>query len=56
MASYSEVVRAEIRDSDTKGALRMIGYARKRQWMTSDLEELELAVTQGSPATRLGSQ
>ena len=55
MAAYSEVVRAEIRDSDRKGALRMIGYARKRQWMTAELEELELAVNQPSPARTAGS-
>jgi serine/threonine-protein kinase PpkA len=56
MASYSEIVRAEIRDSDTKGALRMIGYARKRKWMTAELEELELSVRQAPPAQALGSK
>jgi serine/threonine-protein kinase PpkA len=49
LAAYSEVVRAEIRESDAKGALRMIGYARKRQWMTAELEELELAARQAPP-------
>jgi hypothetical protein len=56
VTSYSEIVRAEIRASDTKGALRMIGYARKRKWMTAELEELELAARQAPPAERLGSQ
>jgi serine/threonine protein kinase len=56
MASYSEIVRAEIRESDTKGALRMISYARKRKWMTAELQELELAVNQAPPAQALGAQ
>jgi hypothetical protein len=56
MASYSEIVRAEIRDTDTKGALRMIGYARKRKWMTAELEELELAARQAPPEQALGSK
>jgi serine/threonine-protein kinase PpkA len=56
MAAYSEIVRAEIRDSDTKGAQRMIGYARKRKWMTAELEELELSVTQAPPAQALGAK
>jgi len=56
MASYSEVVRAEIRDSDTKSALRMISYARKRKWMTAELEELELTVKQAPPAQALGAK
>ena len=56
MVSYSEIVRAELRDSDTKGALRMISYARKRKWMTAELEELELTVRQDAPAQRLGSK
>jgi serine/threonine-protein kinase PpkA len=54
--SYSQIVRAEIRDSDTKGALRMLGYARKRQWMTAELEELELAVKQAAPTQALGAK
>jgi hypothetical protein len=56
VASYSEIVRAEIRSSDSKGALRMIGYARKRKWMSAELEELELSVRQAAPAQTLGSQ
>ncbi|MBC8027063.1 MAG: protein kinase [Steroidobacteraceae bacterium] len=56
MASYSEIVRAEIRDSDAKGAQRMISYARKRKWMTAELEELELAVKQAAPAQALGAK
>jgi hypothetical protein len=56
MAAYSEIVRAEIRDSDAKGALRMISYARKRKWMTAELEELELSVRQAPPAQALGAQ
>jgi serine/threonine-protein kinase PpkA len=56
LASYSEIVRAEIRDSDTKGALRMISYARKRKWMTAELEELELTVRQAPAPQALGAQ
>jgi serine/threonine-protein kinase PpkA len=56
MAAYSEIVRAEVRDSDAKGALRMITYARKRKWMTTELEELELAVKQAAPPAALGSK
>jgi serine/threonine-protein kinase PpkA len=56
VASYSEIVRAEIRDSDSKGALRMIGYARKRKWMTAELEELELGLRQAAPTEALGAQ
>jgi hypothetical protein len=56
LASYSEIVRAEIRDSDSRGALRMIGYARKRKWMTAELEELELGLKQASPAQALGAK
>jgi serine/threonine-protein kinase PpkA len=56
VASYSEIVRAEMRSSDSKGALRMISYARKRKWMSAELEELELSVKQAVPAQTLGSQ
>jgi hypothetical protein len=56
MASYSEIVRAEIRESDTKGAQRMLSYARKRKWMTAELEELELGLKQASPPQALGAQ
>jgi serine/threonine-protein kinase PpkA len=56
VASYSEIVRAEIRDRDSKGALRMVSYARKRNWMSAELEELELSVKQMAPAQTLGSQ
>jgi hypothetical protein len=56
MASYSEIVRAEIRESDTKGAQRMISYARKRKWMTAELEELELGLSQTAPAQALGAK
>ncbi len=56
MASYSEIVRAEIRDSDTKSALRMISFARKRKWMTAELEELEISVRQVRPAQALGAK
>jgi serine/threonine-protein kinase PpkA len=54
--SYSEVVRGEIRERDAKAALRMIAYARKRKWMTAELEELELAARQTAPAGALVSQ
>ena len=56
VASYSEIVRAEIRSSDSKGALRMISYARKRKWMSAELEELEISVKQAAPPQTLGAQ
>ncbi len=56
MATYSEIVRAEIRSSDAKGAQRMLAYARKRKWMSAELEELELGLTQAPPEQTLGSK
>jgi serine/threonine-protein kinase PpkA len=56
VAAYSEIVRAEIRSSDSKGALRMISYARKRKWLSAELEELEISAKQAAPAQTLGSQ
>jgi hypothetical protein len=56
MAAYSEIVRAEVRENDAKSALRMISYARKRKWMTAELEELELGLKQAAPTQALGAQ
>jgi serine/threonine-protein kinase PpkA len=55
IASYSEIVRAEIRGNDFKGALRMISYARKRRWLSAELEELEISARALSPPQTLGS-
>lgn len=56
IASYSEVVRTEVRFEDPKSALRMISYARKRKWMSTELEELEISIKQATPTETLGAK
>ncbi|HMN44976.1 MAG TPA: protein kinase [Povalibacter sp.] len=56
IASYSQAVRTELNDGDTRNALRMIEYARKRKWMSPDLERLETNIRQGAVAEASGAR
>jgi hypothetical protein len=53
---YSVAVQTELNDKDTKRAKRMIAYARKRNWMSSDLEELELSLKQAPVVGTAGAR
>jgi hypothetical protein len=53
---YSVAVRTELGAKDAKRAERMIAYARKRNWMSSDLEELELTIKQAPVVETAGSK
>ncbi|HKE96712.1 MAG TPA: hypothetical protein VKB34_20550, partial [Povalibacter sp.] len=55
IAAYAEAVQTEIDAHDPRRALRMISLARKRNWMTPDLEQLEASIRQdaaGSAGSR----
>jgi len=56
VSAYSVAVRTELAGKDTKRALRMISFARKRNWMSSELEELEISIKQASPTETLGAK
>jgi hypothetical protein len=56
---YSLAVRTELAAKDSKRGLRaqrMVAYARKRNWMSSDLEELDLSLKQAPVAETAGAQ
>ena len=56
ISAYPVAVRAELAGKDTKRALRVISNARKRNWISSELEELEISITQARPAETLGAK
>ena len=56
---YSVAVRTELGAKDSKRnqrAERMIAYARKRNWMSTDLEELELSIKQAPVVETAGAK
>jgi len=56
---YSVAVRTELGAKDSKRAQRaerMIAYARKRNWMSSDLEDLELTIKQAPVVETAGGK
>jgi hypothetical protein len=53
---YSVAVQTELTAKDPKKAQRMIAYARKRNWMSSDLEELDLSLKQAPVVGTAGAQ
>jgi hypothetical protein len=53
---YSVAVQTELNAKDPKRAQRMIAYARKRNWMSSDLEELDLSLKQTPVIGTAGAQ
>jgi hypothetical protein len=56
---YSIAVRTELSYKDSKRgvrAQRMIAYARKRNWMSTDLEELELTLKEAPVVGTVGAQ
>ena len=56
---YAVAVRTELAAKDAKRAQRaqrMIAYARKRNWMSSDLEELELTIKEAPVIGTVGAQ
>jgi serine/threonine-protein kinase PpkA len=56
IAHYAIAVRTELNAKDPKRAQRMIAYARKRNWMSTDLEDLELAIKQAPVVGTVGAQ
>jgi hypothetical protein len=46
IGSYAEAVQTELADDDSKAALRVISFARKRKWMTPELEQMETRIQQ----------
>ncbi len=56
---YSVAVRTELAAKDakrTQRAERMIAYARKRNWMSTDLEDLELSIKQAPVVETAGGK
>ncbi|HEU5136366.1 MAG TPA: serine/threonine-protein kinase [Steroidobacteraceae bacterium] len=56
---YSVAVRTELSAKDsrrTQRAERMIAYARKRNWMSADLEELEFSIKQAPVVETAGAK
>ena len=56
VSAYPVAVRTELAGKDTKRALRMISNARKRNWFSSELEELEISITHAKPTETLGAK
>ncbi len=50
ISSYPEAVRTELNDNDIKNALKMINLARKRKWLSPELEQMEAGIQQGTVA------
>jgi len=56
ISAYSVAVSTELRGRDPKRAARVISYARKRDWMSPELEELDLSIRQQAPSQTLGAK
>ncbi len=52
IGSYAEAAQTELAGNDTKAALRVISVARKRKWMSPELEQIETRIQQA----RLGAE
>ncbi|MBB6096045.1 serine/threonine protein kinase [Povalibacter uvarum] len=50
ISSYPQAVRTELNDNDTRNALKMINLARKRKWLSPELEQMEASIQRGSVA------
>lgn len=56
IASYPHAVQTELQENDTRNALRLISLARKRRWMSPELERLEARIQQGAVAQSPGGR